>query len=270
MSATANITAAMLAQVSAPAGTDNRTQQRVDSSAVITATTDTIAQIDIRPDDTIVGDPQTIVLKLMADLQAVTPDNTTETIGLVAHGFDDGQPVHFTAAVIPTGLTAGLTYYVRDKTADDFKLALTPGGAVVAFSTDGTTVKVRPLGGTGISYAYPTSGPQVPVQIRDSVNGPPDDFTTVKAMHIVLRPLDPAADASGRVKLTAGNTGDPYDHFSIPLALAFTAGGAQSWPSWTAALPAGFLYNPDYHFTVLIEDDAGNANLLLIINLLGN
>jgi hypothetical protein len=47
-----------------------------------------------------------------------------------AHGFVNYMPVKFTTTgALPTGLTAGRTYYVQSVTTDTFRLAATPGGA---------------------------------------------------------------------------------------------------------------------------------------------
>lgn len=270
MAATANITAVLQAQASAPGGTVNVTRLALDATAELAATTNTIAQITVYPDDAITAEPQTIEIKLWAAALAVTPDNTTEKIGLTAHGYSDGQPVEFAATAMPTGLTAGLRYYVRDKTTDDFKLALTPGGSVVTFSSNGTSVTVRPLGGVSLSYSYPSSGPVVPVLIKDRVTGETNDFRKIRAVQIILRPLDTAADASGRAQLTCGNASDKYDHFSVPLALDFTAAGAENWPSALLSMPEGLDYNTSWHLTLRVEDDVSNENLLIHINLLGN
>jgi hypothetical protein len=71
---------------------------------------------------------------------SVAPANATEVFTAASHGLLDGQGITFAAAVMPTGLTASTVYYLRDKDANTFKVALSPGGAAVAFSTDGTAV----------------------------------------------------------------------------------------------------------------------------------
>jgi hypothetical protein len=75
----------------------------------------------------------------------ITGAESTDVITSVAHGLTDG-----TLVILPT-LTggAGLTtytpgYYVRDKTDDTFKLALTSGGTAVNFTTDISAGSVRP------------------------------------------------------------------------------------------------------------------------------
>jgi hypothetical protein len=49
-----------------------------------------------------------------------------------AHGLENGDPVKLTTTgALPTGLTANTVYYVVNKTANDFQLALSTGGAAI-------------------------------------------------------------------------------------------------------------------------------------------
>lgn len=70
----------------------------------------------------------------------ITADNTNETITLAAHGMADGTVVHFanTGGGLPTGITAKTIYYVRDATANTFKITATRGGAALDITTNGT------------------------------------------------------------------------------------------------------------------------------------
>lgn len=64
----------------------------------------------------------------------VTTD-PTNTIGEVAHGMLNGDQVKLsTTGVLPTGLQAGIQYYIVQKTNDTFKLSLTEGGSPVAIT----------------------------------------------------------------------------------------------------------------------------------------
>lgn len=60
----------------------------------------------------------------------------TDVLTATAHGLADGTAVQFSALTGGTGLTVGAQYYVRDATADTFKLATLPGGSAVDFSTN--------------------------------------------------------------------------------------------------------------------------------------
>lgn len=70
------------------------------------------------------------------EYQTITSFNTgTERINKVAHGLNDGDIVVFTSTgTLPTGITALTSYYVVNKTADDFQISLTAGGSVVLLS----------------------------------------------------------------------------------------------------------------------------------------
>jgi len=73
-----------------------------------------------------------------------------------AHGLTAGTPIKFsTTGALPTGLTAGTTYYVVNPTADAFSVAATPAGAAIA--TTGTqsgvhTATTVPTGTTKFFY----------------------------------------------------------------------------------------------------------------------
>ena len=78
---------------------------------------------------------------------------TLSTPGIVSwsgNGFKDGDPVIFTTTgALPTGLTAGTTYYVKTPLANSFNVAATPGGTGITFggSQSGThTATVAPFG----------------------------------------------------------------------------------------------------------------------------
>jgi hypothetical protein len=69
-----------------------------------------------------------------------TAEADTDVFTADEHGLTDGLTVvvfDTLGAVLPTGLTEGTIYFVRDATTDTFKLALTSGGDAVAISADG-------------------------------------------------------------------------------------------------------------------------------------
>lgn len=70
-----------------------------------------------------------------------TAVGSTDLITCDAHGFSDTNPVVVwdlgAGSVIPTGLTEGTVYFVRDTSGDTFKLAATSGGSAIDISTDG-------------------------------------------------------------------------------------------------------------------------------------
>lgn len=70
-----------------------------------------------------------------------TAANATETFTSAAHLLPNGTCVTVASATtLPAGLAASTHYYIVNRTADTFQLSLTPGGAVVAISDDGTGV----------------------------------------------------------------------------------------------------------------------------------
>lgn len=90
---------------------------------------------------------------------SVTGDSSTDRITYAAHGLAAGTPVKF-GGTPPTGLTAGTTYYVRDVTTNDFKLAATPNGSAIDLTTNGTGVTMTELPALLLSTS--TSTPTLP------------------------------------------------------------------------------------------------------------
>lgn len=66
-------------------------------------------------------------------------------ITYAAHGLFNGDRVKFAAVSMPGNLTAGTYYYLRDVTANTFKLAATLNGTAIAYSSAGTTVTMTSL-----------------------------------------------------------------------------------------------------------------------------
>jgi hypothetical protein len=79
------------------------------------------------------------------------------------HNLVAGDQVFFTAASIPTGVTAGLTYFVLNAglTATQFEFATSAGGTAINTSSTGTTVVaniVRIIGSTNVAITAGTDG----------------------------------------------------------------------------------------------------------------
>lgn len=72
----------------------------------------------------------------------VTISNSTPAIvSWMAHNLSEGTPVIFdTTGALPTGLTAGTTYYVKSPTTDSFNVSASVGGAAIATSSAGSGV----------------------------------------------------------------------------------------------------------------------------------
>ncbi|MBI4081354.1 MAG: OmcA/MtrC family decaheme c-type cytochrome [Candidatus Lambdaproteobacteria bacterium] len=79
-------------------------------------------------------------------INATSVDTTANTITVKAHGFANGQQVVFlTDGTVPTGLTAGVNYYVVGTATDTFQVSATSTGAAIALTGQGTgTHKVLP------------------------------------------------------------------------------------------------------------------------------
>jgi hypothetical protein len=83
---------------------------------------------------------------------------TSATPGIVswtAHGISIGGAVNFTAAVIPTGLVAGTTYYVSSQnyTANSFAVSTTVANAIA-----GTSITTSSTGTTVVGQAWALPG----------------------------------------------------------------------------------------------------------------
>lgn len=93
-----------------------------------------------------------------------------------AHGLSNGWPVQFsTTGALPTGLTAGTTYYVVSAAANNFQVAAAPGGT--AINTSGTqsgtqTAIFAPYGnGDGVTtFGLPDLRGRVPFAL-DNLGG---------------------------------------------------------------------------------------------------
>lgn len=86
-----------------------------------------------------------IQLKLLPAVSSVAAEADDDIFTKVAHGFTDGQQVLFVSGTGFTGITAGTAYYVRDVTADTFKLAATVGGVAINLTLDGSVGVFQPV-----------------------------------------------------------------------------------------------------------------------------
>lgn len=85
-----------------------------------------------------------------------TFNNITDVITTAfSHGMSNGDKITFytISGTLPTGITTGKTYYLRDVTSTTFKISLTLGGVAIDFTTNGTgtnyyrhTTGVTPIG----------------------------------------------------------------------------------------------------------------------------
>lgn len=78
------------------------------------------------------------------------------TSGIVtdaSHGLQDGDVIYWTALTNGSPLATFTAYYVRDKTADTFKLAATSGGSAIAITSSGTGTWSRLVHDPGVHTA---------------------------------------------------------------------------------------------------------------------
>lgn len=73
-----------------------------------------------------------------ASAEAVTFQNTGDTVTYNAHGLLAGQIVRFATVVTTTTITSATDYYVVNPLTNTFQVSLTPGGSAVAVDADGT------------------------------------------------------------------------------------------------------------------------------------
>jgi len=89
----------------------------------------------------------------------------TDVCTSVAHGFLDMSQVYVRAdagGTLSAPLVAGTKYYIRDATANTFKLALTPGGAVINLTTDS-------IGACSFQAGYPVITTPLSIASLDKV-----------------------------------------------------------------------------------------------------
>lgn len=94
--------------------------------------------------------------------------DSTDTVNLTAHGRRNGDVVFFTTINSTTGISTNTAYYVRDATADAFKLAGTYSAAAQALTTDGTGTMWYGTDFSGLLYSS-VSISDVP--LFDTTNG---------------------------------------------------------------------------------------------------
>lgn len=80
--------------------------------------------------------------------QTFTADATTDKCTVYAHGLQNDWEcvVSNSGGALPTGLAASTSYFIRDRTPNNFKLSLEPQGAIVDITGAGTgthTIKCR-------------------------------------------------------------------------------------------------------------------------------
>lgn len=93
------------------------------------------------------GDPVTVAIN-------ATTDTFTTTVN---HDLQVDDPVKFGTITTTTGVTAGTTYYVINKTSKTFQVSATVGGASLAMTSDGSALTVAEQSGIVI-FEPPDAG----------------------------------------------------------------------------------------------------------------
>jgi lysophospholipase L1-like esterase len=129
---------------------------------------------------------------------------STDVFTKTAHGLVEGDKVVFTTAV--GGITRGVSYFVRDATANTFKVAATLGGAAVDVTADGTAVVAKPTlwePGDTLRLAgrvrTSSAGAQPVLQVICQGAANPADKTYSPMYNNILAVLDGVAQASGPI-----------------------------------------------------------------------
>ena len=109
----------------------------------------------------------------------VTFTDAGDLVTRTAHALWNGAAVSFSNITTTTGISVSTTYYVISATANTFQLALTPGGAAIALTTNGSGIMdVSPTQYTGyVDLLSPTQ--QVPslVWVQNASNTIANDAT---------------------------------------------------------------------------------------------
>jgi lysophospholipase L1-like esterase len=127
---------------------------------------------------------------------------STDVFTKTAHGLVDGDKLIFTVTV--TGITRGVVYYVRDATANTFKVAATLGGAAADVTADGTATVAKPTlwePGDRIRLAgrvrTSSIGAQPVLQVVCQGTTSPVDKTFSPMYNNILAVIDGVAQADG-------------------------------------------------------------------------
>jgi hypothetical protein len=83
----------------------------------------------------------------------------TDVVTITAHGLSDGDRVKVVSIAGGTGLTANTSYFVRDATANTFKLTATPGGTAIDITADTTQLSLAKQSVGVVAAPTPASPP---------------------------------------------------------------------------------------------------------------
>lgn len=120
-----------------------------------TLSSDITSFVAVTDKTTVSGEAYTKADVTLTQDQTFSPsdvDTGTDVITITAHGLADGDPVKFSSTgTLPTGITAGTTYYLVSSTTDTFKISATSGGAAVDITGTGSGTHTMSAGDIVIS-----------------------------------------------------------------------------------------------------------------------
>lgn len=174
---------------------------------------------------------------------AVVAEADDEIFTLAAHGFYTGDgPVTFTAAALPTGISATVEYYIIRLTANTFQVAASRAAALagteVTYTTDGTTVVMHWV--TGVK-----SVSQAASAITDAA-----DTYTIAGHGLVTAERVQVANSGGAIPTGLAADTDYYvivvDNATIQFASSPANATAGTEITWTGGSGTQSVINNNY------------------------
>lgn len=164
--------------------------------------------------------------KAATALGTATFTNATDLVNRAAHGLVAGDRVYFTGGTMPTGLAASTRYFVRDSTANTFRLETTLGGGAINFTTDGSGTRTLfvenfALGYAGGERAHKLTGPEtpnLPINIRRFDGDASDYLAGSNSPYGIATPYS-TGGADYNIAYTGGGE---QSHNNLPPYLALT------------------------------------------------
>lgn len=90
------------------------------------------------------------------DSQSANINSATSRIEITGHPYLDNDPIQLFNLVGGTGLTDNTLYFVRNRTANDFQVSATSGGAAINITANGTGTVGRAFGTVGSAFVHKT------------------------------------------------------------------------------------------------------------------
>ena len=173
----------------------------------------------------------------MYENQAVTANTSTNKFELTSHTLENNDQVVFGGTTLPSGISANTTYYVVNKSTNDFQVAATEGGSAITLGGSPTGVTVsQPLGLKSIQAHRPKSG-------NGSATSWTTDYTHGESLFYVSADYDEtnsypfdleASDGKGDANMEAVNGSDEVANFGklpgskVPLGFVAKISGDKS------------------------------------------